>query len=321
MNNNPDNALVSVIIPVYQVQDYILETIKSVVSQAYKNIEIILINDGTKDKSIEIAEKYLKMTKSIYYIVNQRNSGLSAARNAGMRIAKGKYICFIDADDIISKDHIANLVDELNSNDVKFAFAEFENTTIENRYGNDKEDGHVCEIMDQNTIQEKFLNREVKIHACAILLDFKYLQDNNMYFNEKLKHGEDVEFIWRWLSVIDRCVHISSKTYKYLCRPNSLMTNQNVENITFFFQEFDQSIMNTGLSSQMKKKVISRVNFGIYHAFAKNSSYKLFKKLLSKTEYKSLTKNVMELNDDKIHLLVFFLWNIPKLFWGVSKVV
>ena len=98
---------VSIVIPVYNVEKYIRQCLESVINQTLKDIEIIIVNDGTKDSSMKIAEEYLSDKR--IKIINKENGGLSSARNAGMRIAQGKYICFIDSDDFIEK----NMMEEL----------------------------------------------------------------------------------------------------------------------------------------------------------------------------------------------------------------
>ena len=98
---------ISVIIPVYGVEKYIRKCLESVVNQTYKNLEIIVVNDGTKDNSMEIVKEYL-FDKRIK-IINKENGGISSARNAGLEIATGDYISFVDSDDYISK----NLYSEL----------------------------------------------------------------------------------------------------------------------------------------------------------------------------------------------------------------
>lgn len=103
------NTLVSVIIPVYNVSNYIEKCIQSVVHQTYKNIEIIIIDDGTPDDSIEKIRNYIKSDNRIKFFAKQ-NGGLSDARNFGMSKASGKYIYFLDSDDYIAKDTLETLV-------------------------------------------------------------------------------------------------------------------------------------------------------------------------------------------------------------------
>ena len=95
--------IVSILIPVYNVENYLDKCLDSVISQTMNNIEIICVNDGSTDHSGEILEKYQKKDKRII-VVNKENGGLPSARNAGLEIARGKYIGFVDADDYINSD-------------------------------------------------------------------------------------------------------------------------------------------------------------------------------------------------------------------------
>ena len=100
---------VSIIIPVYNMEDKLSKCLDTVVNQTYKNIEIIIINDGSKDNSLDIINDYAKKDSRIK-VINQKNSGISVARNNGLNIATGKYICFADSDDYVEYDMIEKLL-------------------------------------------------------------------------------------------------------------------------------------------------------------------------------------------------------------------
>ena len=91
---------ISVIVPVYNVEKYLKQCLDSIVNQTYKNLEIIIVNDGTKDNSMKIVEEYLQDKR--IKVINKENGGLSSARNIGIKEATGDYISFIDSDDYIS---------------------------------------------------------------------------------------------------------------------------------------------------------------------------------------------------------------------------
>jgi len=99
------NPLISIIIPVYNVESYLKDCLESVINQTYKNLEIIIINDGSQDNSKEICYNYAKKDSRIK-LINKKNEGVSAARNTGMDLATGEYISFIDSDDYIDNDMI-----------------------------------------------------------------------------------------------------------------------------------------------------------------------------------------------------------------------
>ena len=106
-----EDKKVSVIIPVYNVSGYLDKCIKSVVDQTYKNLEIILVDDGSTDNSPEICDGYAERDDRIK-VVHKKNGGLSSARNAGLDVAKGDYVSFIDGDDSLEKDAVAVMLNE-----------------------------------------------------------------------------------------------------------------------------------------------------------------------------------------------------------------
>lgn len=110
---------VSVIIPVYNVEEYIEKCLDSVVNQTLKEIEIIVVNDGTKDNSMKKIEKYF--SDSRIKIINKQNGGQSSARNAGLAISKGEYISFIDSDDFIEEKMLEELYTESENTDIVFS--------------------------------------------------------------------------------------------------------------------------------------------------------------------------------------------------------
>lgn len=105
------NVKVSIVIPVYNVEKYISKCLKSVMNQTYNNLEIIVVNDGSTDKSGEILKKYVDLDKRII-LINKPNGGLSSARNAGISVANGQFITFIDSDDWISLNYIKEMISE-----------------------------------------------------------------------------------------------------------------------------------------------------------------------------------------------------------------
>lgn len=107
MNNQP--YLISVIVPIYKVEKYLSRCLESILSQTYKNFELILINDGSPDNCKQICDSYSKKHKNII-VIHKENEGVSVARNKGIEIANGKYITFVDSDDYIHKDYLNTLM-------------------------------------------------------------------------------------------------------------------------------------------------------------------------------------------------------------------
>ena len=116
---------ISVIVPVYNAQKYLVETIESIIRQTYKNIEVIFINDGSTDNSLQILEEYKKKYSNIS-IINQSNAGQSAARNTGINAATGDYIAFVDADDLLVNNYLEKMQIQAFKSDADFVICGYE---------------------------------------------------------------------------------------------------------------------------------------------------------------------------------------------------
>lgn len=121
---------VTVIIPIYNVEKYLKETIESAINQTYKNIEIILVDDGSIDESGKICDTYQKKDERIK-VIHKINGGLSDARNAGLEIATGKYLMFLDGDDFLELDAVENMVNEIIDKNADYVIGNYINATEE----------------------------------------------------------------------------------------------------------------------------------------------------------------------------------------------
>ena len=131
---------ISIIVPVYNVEKYIDASIESILNQSYRNFELILVNDGSTDSSKNICIKYLNIDDRIIFI-DKTNGGLSSARNAGLNVAKGDYICFIDSDDVIAIDmifHLSKALDEFDINVAECGIIPFIDTPVGKKYDFEK---------------------------------------------------------------------------------------------------------------------------------------------------------------------------------------
>ena len=126
-----EKPLISIIIPVYKVEKYLEKCIKSVLDQTYKNLQIILVDDGSPDNCGNICDNYAKIDNRIE-VIHKANGGLSEARNVGLKVARGEYIGFVDSDDYVSNEMFENLYNTLISNDVDVSICNFY-TVINNK--------------------------------------------------------------------------------------------------------------------------------------------------------------------------------------------
>lgn len=211
----------SIIIPVYNVERYIERCLESVVCQQDVDTslyEVIVVNDGTPDKSMEIVEKYSNVYSNIS-IISQSNQGLSAARNNGMKVAKGEYIWFVDSDDWIESNCLSKILPYL-VNNLDF---------LEIQYRNVYEDGRSvpgekgCGVIDVRNGRDVTLLGGVHTAAQFCILRRKFLLDNKLEFVRGIYH-EDVEFKIRALLLAERVTSTSDICYNYLQRSSGSIT-------------------------------------------------------------------------------------------------
>lgn len=193
-----ENEKVSVIVPVYKVEDYLDDCLNSIQNQTYKNIEIICVNDGSPDSSGEILERHREKDKRIK-IINQENQGVSVARNAGMKAATGKWIYFIDSDDLIVPYALEKAVESAKQYDpdiVNFKYRDFSQhlrpDVSENVY-----QGLGKRLVEVQNKANPFKVFDLdKVNVWQNLYKRSFLEENNIKFREGII-CEDVLFTWK----------------------------------------------------------------------------------------------------------------------------
>ena len=201
----------SIIVPVYNVENYIKECIESILIQNLDNYEIILVDDGSKDESGNICEQY---KSDIIKVIHQENRGLSGARNTGIRNASGEYLMFIDSDDFINKDiNLKQILESLQDTDIFQYRMKY--------YYDDKNVKSLHELNNLNTDYYDILSSNVKdgifsVSACDKIIKRKIVVDNSIYFEEGLL-SEDIDWSLR--------IYLNSNSIK-LCNEEIYMYRQ-----------------------------------------------------------------------------------------------
>ena len=221
-----NHALISVIIPVYNVEQYLCECVDSVINQTYKNLEIILVDDGSTDSSGKICDDYAHKDERIS-VIHQKNSGLSGARNTGIDNASGDYIYFLDSDDYIDPNALESLIviAEKNSSDIVFfdaiSFADTKDFTVKqnyirkNKYLTDSGRNVFCMMT-----QKKEFHSSVPL----MLLNKAFAQKNQLRFVPEILH-EDMIFTYQAIVLAKSVSQCDKALYHRRCRKNSIMTS------------------------------------------------------------------------------------------------
>lgn len=238
---------VSIIVPVYNSEKFLDRCLESIIEQTYSNMEIIVINDGSSDNSLNICHKYKNIDNRVL-IINSLNEGVSAARNKGIKKATGKYLAFVDSDDYIEKNMIECLVKrqkETNADLIvcNFCFEDIDGTyDIRNNkiiISMDKEQT-IYNVLHPNKIYYGFLWNKLFLNKIFI--------ENNILFNLDISNREDLLFVLDYCKYINFSSYISDGLYHYV--------NANDHSLSVLKNDEVKSII-TGINTN--KKILQRI--------------------------------------------------------------
>lgn len=231
LNKSVGNPLVTIVVPVYNVENYVDTTIESIVEQDYQNVEIICVNDGSTDNSREIVKEWTKKDNRVK-LIDQDNQGLSAARNTGIKAAQGKYIQFVDSDDAVTKESIAFFANYAEINDLDYisfdALTFYEDYELSFKLPNylhfyDRRNARDSITSGINILASQVETDSYKTSACLSFIRTSFIKDNNIYFENGILH-EDNLFTFDAMIKSKRCVYLDEIGYLRRIRKNSIMT-------------------------------------------------------------------------------------------------
>lgn len=200
MSNRINNPLVSIIVPVYNAENFISKCIDSILNQTYRNIEVILVNDGSTDSSLSILESYQKKFPEKIFCFSQKNKGEGETRNVGISHSSGDYIALLDSDDWYDLDYIETLLKEIGNNDILVSGMRRFDAHNNFKYNLVLEDNE-WNLFKNASIAGKFYKAD-------------FIKDNNLNF-EKLLVGADTFFNIKSYSLTDKVVLSSYSGYCY----------------------------------------------------------------------------------------------------------
>lgn len=255
--------LISVIVPVYNVESYVSQTVDSLVDQSLKDIEIICIDDGSTDRSLDVLKtKYSNINKISIY--TQHNQGLSATRNKGVRLAKGKYIYFIDSDDLLEHEALEILYNKLDANELDVLFFDAESlfedcakNDMDSYYARKNEYSDIYSGID--LMKKMSDNGEYRASACLQIIDREFYIKNNLNFINGILH-EDNAFTFKCLLNAKRASHIQRRLYKRRVRSTSITTmSVTYRHVYGLFKCYENMIM-TYLDKDISLKYLENIS-------------------------------------------------------------
>ena len=316
MVGNMNNIKVSVVVPVFNNAEYIGTALDSIISQDFDAFEIIVVDDGSSDNSLELITDKLKGIDIPNTIIHQENQGVSAARNKGIEASNGDYLVFVDGDDYISPNHLSSLYN---------GETDFSLTQLVKKEGDTVSNPH---IFSQNCISTKeFIEMELKMQIPFNFVQLMYKSDiikgNSIKFSSDFVYGEDTYFALIALSYGEKIAISNEATYYYIQHQKSAIRTsefRRFEIVTAFEQLADfykkqgwDDLSDLIITSRIPKAIFGNLNYFFYN------SYDVDEVIDKMKELDLFTKLSKFEGDNKFKLKIrLFLLN-PKIYYKMWK--
>jgi glycosyltransferase involved in cell wall biosynthesis len=314
---NKDN-LISVIVPVYNTEKYLSNCLFSIINQSYQNIEIICINDGSTDSSLDICNKFKKLDNR-FTIYTKQNGGVSSARNLGIEVSKGAYITFVDSDDTIDQHMVEHLYNKI----VLFAADASTCGLIEYSEMGDKlsQSNNFNDTLLNNIKSLNFFSKYHRNGLCGKLLKKQLIDTPNIRFNESLNISEDLLFCCEYFLKSKKIIHTSNPFYYYFRRSSSAMLSRDKSNDLQRSLELEKEFfkLNKRIFKLSKLVTVSLINSIILKKIKSSIDYRNSPeiKILRKRLFCYLFSCKVKL---KSKLLATFLCFFPKKSYIILKI-
>lgn len=293
-----EKNLISVIVPVYNIEKYLPRCIDSILDQTYKNWEAIFINDGSTDNSLKILEEYKKRDERIK-IIDKKNAGSGAARNDGIETSKGKYIVFLDSDDWYEKNFLEKLYNNLTENNSDVAMCNPKMT-----YDNIEKNSKINTYFFKNIELERTPKEILGILAMPVVWNKLYKKDiivkNRIKF-PNYSFCEDVEFLYKTFLYVNKVSKIEDDLYNYYQREDSVTKKIKEESIDQLYQVLKniENYVKNNFNSKLEIFYLYKIQF-IYSVsltlLTRIDNDKILKQKINKRnnyEIKNINKNLI----------------------------
>lgn len=304
-----EKGLISVIVPVYNIEKYLPRCIDSILDQTYKNWEAIFVNDGSTDNSLKILEEYKKRDKRII-IIDKKNAGSGAARNDGIENSRGEYVAFLDSDDWYEKNFLEKLYNNLTENNSDVAICN-PKMAYDDMSKNKKINTYFFKEIEMNKTPEKILG----ILAMPVVWNKLYKKEiivkNEIKF-PNYSFCEDVEFLYKTFLYVNKVSKIEDDLYNYYQRKDSVTKKIKEESIEQLYQVLKniENYIKNNFNSKLAIFYLYKIQF-IYSVsltlLVRIENDEILKKKINKrnnSEVKNINKNLIFKNKK---ILVYYL--------------
>lgn len=260
---------ISIVIPIYKVEEYLRECVDSVLNQTYQNFEVILVDDGSPDRCPEICDEYAKKDNRVV-VIHKENGGLSDARNEGLIKATGDYVIFLDSDDYYKHDDflekIVEATDEGNKDAVFFQRTVFFEGSNRSNYNYPPFNLEWNRLDASTLLLELAKNDLMDASACMKATKRSFLQRNELFFKKGI-YCEDIEWFSRYIMFINSIALIDYPDYYYRKREGSItskLKEKNVRDLFYTIQQHSEKIKKSGANDNRVWAILSYHSYQFY---------------------------------------------------------
>ncbi len=281
---------ISVVMPIYNCEDYLDDSITSVLNQKYDNWELIIINDGSTDNSEKIIKKYLEKDKRII-LINQKNSGPSVARNEGIKVASGEYIVFLDGDDWLDQ-NLFKYINKVAKTKKVDAFVGTFNTKLETKDAYPLQSEVINKKYVNNKTCEEVLHYFYRLRLVLTVWRFvvrkEVFDKNKVLFKPDIVH-EDEEFMPILLTKCNSFHLVPFPFYNYRIRSNSITTSKTLYNFECYIVAA-QSLLNYSKTEENEEKKLFLMRYAYNDLYMAHWGVKTFSKPIKKIKRRKAVK-------------------------------
>lgn len=319
--------MISVIIPVYNVETYVKECIESVIQQTYKDLEVIIIDDGSTDNSGKICDQYAELDRRIM-VIHQKNQGVSAARNKGLDIAKGDYIVFVDSDDYIENDMIERLYKALLESSSDLVICNYKEIYEDIKVENEKKGPLKNEILLSYEAIEKLFESGSWYYVVPWNKIYRKELWNQIRFPKGYIH-EDEAVIHRIFERCNKIIILEDQLCYYRQHNNSIVHSNTMQKTDIYYALADRlKFLERTVSKASLRKLAYQFWYHFPHDFFlcyENKKYKVYKNRMKKALRKAfpVMRRVGFFTWKECMSVFLLLWNpflYKKLFYKEERV-
>ncbi len=312
--------MVSVIIPVYNGGKYIQTIMSCFENQTTDDFELVFINDGSKDNSLDELNRAKKTSLLKITIIDQNNKGVSAARNAGIENAMGELVCFCDIDDEVTDNYISDMQYVIETSEVDLVICKSKLKRMDALVENNSIKLDSGKVVVKNTISclKDFLYGRIVSGCWTIMTRKSLLTDNNLHFAEGYKYSEDLHMLWRIITFSQRIAYLDKSLYIYKLQENSATSMFNCERIHGYtlFKELEVFFDTNApqFAQEFKAYGAARIMWSIAWQAAVNYEIKEFREFTSKYKVKNEMKKLISFKNYKVALSARIFSISPTIF-------